>query len=80
MNCDISNNATPRDGNCLLHGNSFSIYIFKVNSFLIVAISDGILENNAFKHIQGESHNETWTQLLLDCQFFDDVDDHTMVL
>ena len=48
------------------------------NSKLIfVAISDGILNNDAFKHIAGETNNETWTELLVDLKFFDDIEDHT---
>ena len=46
--------------------------------FLFVAISDGILNNDAFKHTTGDLNNETWTQLLLDFKFFDDVENHNM--
>ena len=49
-------------------------------SKLFVAISDGILNNDAFKHTTGDAHNDTWTQLLLDLKFFDDADDHIMEL
>ena len=50
-------------------------------SFVIfVAISDGIQNNDAFKHTAGESHNETWTQLLLDLEFFEEVEDHILDL
>ena len=53
---------------------------FCVLSLLLVAISDGILNNDAFKHTDGDIHNSTWTQLLLDFKFFDDVEDHIMDL
>jgi hypothetical protein len=47
---------------------------------LFVAISDGILNNDAFKHTTGDANNDTWSQLLLDLKFFDDTDDHIMDL
>ena len=47
---------------------------------MFLAISDGILDNDAFKHTRGEKHNTTWTQLLLDFQFFDNLEDHIWVL
>ena len=43
---------------------------------VFLAISDGILENDAFKNTAGDLHNTKWTQLLLDFQFFDNLDDH----
>ena len=51
-------------------------------SLLLAAISDGILNNDAFKHTAGSANNDTWTQLLLDLKFFDDTDDidHIMEL
>ena len=48
--------------------------------FLIIAITDGIMENNAFKHNRGELQNETWTNLLLDLGLFDESEDQTMEL
>ena len=51
-----------------------------MNTLLFLAISDGILENDAFRNIAGDPHNETWTQLLLDFQFFDDLENHVMAL
>ena len=48
---------------------------------ILVGISDGILNNDAFKHNVGEANNETWTHLLLDLKFFDeDIDNHIMYL
>ena len=47
---------------------------------LIIAITDGIMENDAFKHNRGDLHNETWTQLLLDFGLFDESEDQTMDL
>ena len=47
---------------------------------LLVAISDGIINNDAFKHTAGDLHNETWTQLLLDFNFFHDTENHIMDL
>ena len=49
-------------------------------SYMFLAISDGILDNDAFKHTRGEKHNTTWTQLLLDFKFFDNLEDHIWVL
>ena len=54
----------------------FNLFMY----FLIIAIADGIMENNAFKQNTGDVNNETWTQLLLDLGFFDEHEDHTMVL
>ena len=47
---------------------------------LIIAITDGIMENEAFKHKRGDLLNETWTQLLLDLGLFDENEDQTMDL
>ena len=38
----------------------------------ISAIVDGILYNEAFKHISNEVNNETWTSLLQDLRLFED--------
>ena len=48
--------------------------------FQCLAISDGILNNDAFKHTAGDTLNETWTQLLLDLKFFDEEEDHILDL
>ena len=45
---------------------------------IFVAIADGIENNDAFKHTSNESRNETWTNLLIDFQFFGDRQDHIM--
>ena len=59
-----------------MHGKHYLKYL-DIGSFdIFVAISDGIQNNDAFKHTAGESHNETWTQLLLDLEFFEEVEDH----
>ena len=79
LKCDISPTPTPRDGNCLLHGK----VIFQVtgcNIFHILAISDGVEENYAFRHTAGDTHHEIWTQLLLDLEFFDEKSNHIMDL
>jgi hypothetical protein len=60
-------------------GNILTLILKKV-SVIIVAISDGIMNNDAFKNTAGDTHNEIWTQLLLDFKFFDDMDDHIMDL
>ena len=46
----------------------------------ILALVDGILNNDAIKHNGNEHNNETWTQLLLDFKFFDDNTNHIMYL
>ena len=56
------------------------VYIFDILCSLSLAVSDGILENDAFKHTAGDLHNITWTQLLLDFQFFDNLEDHIWAL
>ena len=43
-------------------------------------MSDGILNNDAFKHTTGDLLNETWSNLLLDLKFYDDTDNHIMYL
>ena len=43
-------------------------------------ISDGCLNNDALKHNKGEQLNETWTTLLKDLKFYEDIDDHTNYL
>ena len=52
-----------------------NIWNFCYMTELLVAISDGILNNDAFKHTTGDANNDTWTQLLLDLKFFDDADE-----
>ena len=47
---------------------------------LIHAISDSILNNDALKHNGNDQLNETWSNLLHDLKFFEDIDDHTMFL
>ena len=47
---------------------------------LIAAISDGLEENEAFRHIKSDPQNEKWTQLLLDLGFFDENYNHIMDL
>ena len=47
---------------------------------LILAISDGILNNDAFKHNSGEDNNEKWTNLLRNLKFYEDKEDHIMYL
>ena len=70
MKCDISPTPTPRDGNCLLHGKFYLLSQIGCNISIIPAISDGVEENDAFRHTAGDTHNEKWTQLLLDLEFF----------
>ena len=58
---------------CLLVINSISY-------FNVIAISNGIMENDAFKQTTGELQNEKWTQLLLDFGFFDDTQNRILDL
>ena len=51
-----------------------------VLSLVFLAIADGIENNDAFKHSRNENKNETWTNLLIDFQFFGDRQDHMMYL
>ena len=51
-----------------------------ISFILLAAIADGILDNDAFKHCVEENKNESWTQLIKDLKFFEDVDEHTMYL
>ena len=54
LKCDFSPNKTPRDGNCLLHG--IQKLLYKVcYKLLFLAIVDGILYNDAFKHNQSDN-------------------------
>ena len=39
-----------------------------------------MLNNEAFRHCQGENNNENWTKLLKDFKFYEDNEDHTMYL
>ena len=45
-----------------------------------LAIIDGILNNDAFKHTGQDKLNETWTALMKDMKFWEDMDDHMMYL
>jgi hypothetical protein len=51
---------------------------FPYNVFL--ALMDGIQNNDAFKHTGQDKLNETWTELMKDLHFWDDIDDHVMYL
>ena len=46
----------------------------------ISAIVDGILYNEAFKHISNEVNNETWTSLLQDLRLFEEGENQLMFL
>ena len=48
--------------------------------FILSAISDGILHNDALKQNGDETKNETWNRLLQDLKFFPGEDDHIMYL
>ena len=48
---------------------------------IFLAISDGILYNDAFKHNHGETNNQSWSGLLRELKFFDeDIDNHPMFM
>ena len=47
---------------------------------LIHAITDSIINNDALKHNGKDGLNETWCKLLQDLQFYDEVEDHNMLL
>ena len=50
----------------------FEIYY----SYLISAISDSIINNDALKHNSKEELNETWSNLLKELKFYEGTDDH----
>jgi hypothetical protein len=54
--------------------------LYFVTEYNPLAISDGILHNDALKNNHGENLNEVWTNLLKDLKFFEDNVDHTMFL
>ena len=62
----------------------FMVYIIsRFGSYFIfctLAIADGVLNNDAFKHCEGEHKNENWTELVKELKFYEDIDDHTMYL
>ena len=47
---------------------------------LIHAISDSILNNDALRNNDRDQLNETWSKVLQELQFFEDTDDHNMIL
>ena len=47
---------------------------------ICIAILDGILNNDAFKHTATDSRNETWMELLMDFKIFDGMDDQIIYL
>ena len=49
-------------------------------STILLAISDGILNNDALKNNEGDTTNETWTNLLREFGFYEDIDDHILYL
>ena len=53
----------------------------KIWTFVIIlAISDGILNNDAFKHNSGEDNNEKWNNHLRNLKFYEEKEDHIMYL
>ena len=49
---------------------------------IYLAIIDGVLNNEAFRHIEGENNLESWTNLLKELKFHEDMDyqEHTQFL
>ena len=50
------------------------------HKYNFLAILDGMLNNDAFKHTGRDLRNETWTQLLVDFKIFEEMEDHIMYL
>ena len=42
---------------------------------IVLAISDGILNNDAFKHNDNEERNDSWNNLIKEYKYFDTVSD-----
>ena len=62
---------------------SFMVNLLKLTKTkrkCLSGISDGCLNNDALKHNKGEQLNQTWTTLLKDLKFYEDIDDHTNYL
>ena len=55
------------------------LFFFFINSELL-AIMDGIQNNDAFRHTGEDKLNETWTALMEDLKVWEDMDDHMMYL
>ena len=48
---------------------------------IVLAISDGILNNDAFKHNDNEEKNDSWTNLIKEYKYFDEeINNHTKYL
>ena len=48
---------------------------------IVLAISDGILNNDAFKHNDNEERNDSWTNLIKEYKYFDEeINNHTKYL
>ena len=43
--------------------------------FVYLALPDGVLNNEAFRHTTGKQNQERWVGLLHDLKFFEDLDD-----
>ena len=64
----------------MLHGRGINMISRRNNYCLFLALCDGIENNDAFKHTSGDSNHHTWTQLLIDLQFFDEINDDAHML
>ena len=51
-----------------------------LKSLFLLAILDGIENNDAFKHNKQEHLNETWVQLMQDLRFWEETDGHVSYL
>ena len=47
---------------------------------MFLAICDGILNNDAFKHNSRDANNNTWTQLLKEFKFYSEIENHVQHL
>ena len=79
ISCEASPEATQRDGNCLIHGMILDFNFVSITS-KYSAICDSILNNDALKHNGKEEKNETWSNLLKELKFYENIEDHNMFL
>ena len=73
LKCEISPTATPRDGNCLIHGKQIYILI-SILMFTVVAVIDCLLNSDYLKYNICGQLNNMWVNVISDLQLSQHID------
>ena len=73
LKCEISSIATPRDGNCLIHGKVILMLIMFL-LFIVVAIVDGLLNCDSLKYTLSGNLRDEWVNVISDLKLGQGID------